>query len=276
MSLRACPDISTLNPTNLSPDDLCNFSNMVSAGVRGDPSPQRFLYKRVGNNNLPFPEYCKGFLYYWTHTDLPAVFGGIRFRIVPSGELPLFSTGNDLCLPNGIPWSVPLGKVVGRNGKMLQLLSKDGLVDQSLINSEYIRAFLKLRLKTDSILLQSFEDSFPISLPQDSTRLYLLSKGHPPKMAILFFKAMPEIQNLVKRGQLVTAHVRFEVARPKGNSIRLRLRILRVFVRGVPLDGEFSPVECRSMTGLPAFRFWLPSTYDPPQSFDGEHIINDG
>ncbi|PBK60661.1 hypothetical protein ARMSODRAFT_965962 [Armillaria solidipes] len=273
---RACPDISTLKATNLSRDDFCNFSNMVSVGAPEDPSPQRFMYSRVATHYIPFPKSCKGFLYYWTHTDLPTVLGSIRFRILPDRELPLFSGGKDLCLPNDIPWSVPLGKVVGRNGKMLQLLLKDGLVDQSLINSEYIRAFLKLRLKTDSILLQSLEESFPLSLPQDSVQLHLLSKGHPPQKAFLAFKPMPEIQDLVKRGQKVNAHVRLEVAQPKGNSLRVRLRILRVFVQGVPVDGEFAPVECRSMTGIPAFRSWLPSTYEPPQNFGGKQIINDG
>ncbi|KAK0215056.1 hypothetical protein IW262DRAFT_1465848 [Armillaria fumosa] len=272
MSLRPCPDISTLNATNLSRDDFCDFSNMVSVGAVGDPSPQRFMYQRVGNHYLSFPKSCKGFLYYWTHTDLPAVFGGIRFRLLRDKESPLFSTGKDLCLPNGIPWSVPLGQVVGRNGKMLQLLLKDGLVDQSLINSEYIQAFLKLRLKTGSVLLQSFEESFALSLPQDSVLVHLLSKGCPPQKVFLAFKPMPEIQNLVERGQRVNAHVRLEVAQPKSNTLRVRLRILRVFVQGVPLDGEFSPVECRSITGLPAFLSWLPSTYEPPQGFYGEKV----
>lgn len=199
---RACPDISTLNATNLTRDDFCNFSNMISVTAPENLSSRwRIRYSRVANQNIPFPESCKGFLYYWTHTDLPAVLGGIRFRIIPDSKAPLFSAGKDLCLPNGIPWSIPLYKLVGWNGKMLQLLLKDGLVDQSLINSEYIRAFLKLRLKTDSIALQSLEESFPLSLPQDSVRLHLLSKGHPPQMVFLAFKPMPEIQNLVERGQ---------------------------------------------------------------------------
>ncbi|KAK0442385.1 hypothetical protein EV421DRAFT_1808786 [Armillaria borealis] len=274
---RACPDISTLNARKLSRDDFCDFSNMVSVSAPEEPSsPQRFVYSRVANQNIPFPNSCKGFLYYWTHTDLPAVLGGIRFRIIPDRESPLFSAGKDLCLPNGIPWSVPLYKVVGWNGRMLQLLSKDGLVDQSLINSEYIRSFLKLRLKTDSTLLQSFEEPFPLSLPQDSVQLHLLSKGHLSQKARLSFKPMPEIQNFIKCRQQINAHVHLEVAQPKGNSLRVRLRILRVFVQGVPVDGEFSPVECRSMTGLPAFRSWLPSTYEPPQNFGGKQIINDG
>lgn len=199
---RACPDISTLNATNLTRDDFCNFSSMISVTAPENLSSRwRIRYSRVANQNIPFPESCKGFLYYWTHTDLPAVLGGIRFRIIPDSKTPLFSAGKDLCLPNGIPWSIPLYKLVGWNGKMLQLLLKDGLVDQSLINSEYIRAFLKLRLKTDSIALQSLEESFPLSLPQDSVRLHLLSKGHPPQMVFLAFKSMPEIQNFVERGQ---------------------------------------------------------------------------
>ncbi|KAK0478680.1 hypothetical protein EDD18DRAFT_1208410 [Armillaria luteobubalina] len=247
-SLRPCPDISTLNAVNLSRDDFCDFSNMVTVGAVGDPSPQRFTYQRVGNHYIPFPRSCKGFLYYWTHTDLPAIFG-------------------DLCMPNGIPWSVPLGQAVGRNGKMLQLLLKDGLVDQS---------FVKLRLKTGSVLLQSFEEPFVLSLPQDSVRVHLLSKGRPPEKVFLAFKPMPEIQNLVEGGQKVHAHARLEVSQPKSNSLRVRLRILRVFVQGVPLDSEFSPVECRSMTGLSAFLSWLPSTYELPQSFYGEKCNNDG
>ncbi|KAK0501816.1 hypothetical protein EDD18DRAFT_1144484 [Armillaria luteobubalina] len=275
-SLRPCPDISTLNAVNLSRDDFCDFSNMVTVGAVGDPSPQRFTYQRVGNHYIPFPRSCKGFLYYWTHTDLPAIFGGIRFRLLPGGESSLFSTGKDLCMPNGIPWSVPLGQAVGRNGKMLQLLLKDGLVDQCLINSEYIQAFVKLRLKTGSVLLQSFEEPFVLSLPQDSVRVHLLSKGRPPEKVFLAFKPMPEIQNLVEGGQKVHAHARLEVSQPKSNSLRVRLRILRVFVQGVPLDSEFSPVECRSMTGLSAFLSWLPSTYELPQSFYGEKCNNDG
>ncbi|KAK0489427.1 hypothetical protein IW261DRAFT_1557914 [Armillaria novae-zelandiae] len=270
MSLRPCPDISTLNATQLSPDDFCNFSNMISVGAAGDPSPQRFMYQRVGNNYLPFPKSCKGSLYYWTHTDLPAVFGGIRFRLLPNRESTLFSEGKDLCMPNGIPWLVPLGHIVGRTGKMLQLLLKDGLVNQSLINSEYIQAFPKLRLKTGSVLLQSFEEPFPLSLPQDSVRVHLLPKGHTPQKVFLLFKPTPDIQNLVEHGQKVNAHVRLEIARPKSNSLRARLRILRVFVQGIPLDGECSPIECKYISGLPAFLSWLPSTYDPPQSFHRE------
>ncbi|KAG7443988.1 uncharacterized protein BT62DRAFT_307322 [Guyanagaster necrorhizus] len=257
---RGCPDISTLNPTHLSRNDLCNFSGMVAVSLPEEGVyTQRFKYSRVGKVNIPFPMSCRGFLYYWTHPDLPAGSGGIRFRITPEGEPSLFSLGKDLCLPNGSPWSIPLHKLVEGNGELLRLLLKDKLVDRNLIGSEYIRALLKLRLKKDSVLLQSLEESFPLCLPQGSVRLHLLSEHHQAEKVLFSFKPMPEFRRLVEPGQQVYAHVRLEVTRRNTptNRLRVRFRILRVFEQGILLDGEFPPIECRSVVNVSAFKFWL-------------------
>ncbi|KAK0466707.1 uncharacterized protein EV420DRAFT_1758649 [Desarmillaria tabescens] len=264
---RTCPDISTLNAANLSRNDLCDFSNMISVSTPEElSSPRQLRYLRVGATNLPFPKSCKGFLYYWTHPDLPVALGSIRFRIIPEGDPSLFSAGKDLLLPNGMPWSIPLHQLVVWKGNMLRLLLKDKLVDQSLISSEYIRVFVELRLKKDSTLLRSPEESFPISLPQDSLHLHLLSEDHQAQKVAFFFKPMVEFQELVKPGQQVYAHARLEVIRPKGNRLALGLRISNVLLRGVQVDREFPLIECKAVKGRSALQSWFPNIYEIPEN----------
>ncbi|KAI0265327.1 hypothetical protein BC834DRAFT_181364 [Gloeopeniophorella convolvens] len=131
--------ISTLDPDRLQPSDFVNFSTHSMVGVWTTPpglyeAPRvRLRYaQRASNVRIPFPPGTHGFLYYARDPGL-AEGGQIRFRIVATPE-GAFEEGQDLSLPNGMPWHVtpgilPRAPTVG----LVRLLLRDELVTREQV-----------------------------------------------------------------------------------------------------------------------------------------------
>ncbi len=99
------PRVQTLNPKNLTEYDFRDISGRETAS----PLIGRFKYLKYG----VYPKQTTGFNYYWTHPDLPATAGQLRFRLTPSRDPSLFKSGSDLLRPNGLPWSVSMARLFG-------------------------------------------------------------------------------------------------------------------------------------------------------------------
>ncbi|PBK60987.1 hypothetical protein ARMSODRAFT_1026066 [Armillaria solidipes] len=212
--LSRLPRIQTLNPEALTQSDFRDLSGKLSDLSLGN----RFQYAQPssstgGRINIAYPNKTAGFYYYWTHPDLPATAGQLRFRITPTNDPSLFESGSDLLKPNGIPWLVSVGKLLNLpNTSYLHKLLKDGLVSKDMISSKYLRTYQKLQLRS-SALLESYYDVFPLSLPHSSVTISMMSSTN--KVArmnvVLGDHSWVEGLQLTEPGKKVYAHVRLHV-----------------------------------------------------------------
>ncbi|RDB21633.1 hypothetical protein Hypma_011286 [Hypsizygus marmoreus] len=135
--------ISTLHRDLIQDSDFLDISHVAASNVcipKDDPySPivfSQIRYFRYFAHDRPFPDNCRGFLYYHRDPHLPAISGTVRFRLTPDARASSFSAGTDLLLPDRPePWSVWLAAIA--NAKtydgFLQLLRKDSVVSPSLL-----------------------------------------------------------------------------------------------------------------------------------------------
>lgn len=120
--------ISTLDLARQSDSDFVDIGSCWNPAIRTqecrpDGRPTRLLYKY----RTSFPSHARGFLYYNSPTHLPPTAGAIRLRLQGTHQ------SQDLLLPNGFPWSIPVWRL--RHYEQLQkLLLKDGLINHSLLN----------------------------------------------------------------------------------------------------------------------------------------------
>ncbi len=164
------PPIKTLNPKALTESDFRDLSNKNSLNSPGRGHYLHY-FRIISKTYIPFPDKTTGFLYYWTHSDLPATAGQIRFRLTSTNDPSLFESGSDLHRPDGTPWAIPLARLVrlhGSDSGYIQMLLNDGLVSKELIRSKYFRLYEKLCLRATSVLIESFDDVFPLSFPRSA------------------------------------------------------------------------------------------------------------
>ncbi|KAL6303320.1 hypothetical protein BKA93DRAFT_750681 [Sparassis latifolia] len=85
----------------------------------------------------PFPNGTLGFLYYYQDPELHPKLGEVRFRLTPSSDQRRFKYGEDLLLPDGLPWRIPLISIAARQSWVMlrNILLRDGLVTESLLES---------------------------------------------------------------------------------------------------------------------------------------------
>ncbi len=57
------------------------------------------------------------------------------------------------------------------------MLLNDGLVSKQLIRSKYFRLYEKLGLRATSLLLESFDDVFPLSFPRSALSISAASSN---------------------------------------------------------------------------------------------------
>ncbi|KAK0443526.1 hypothetical protein EV421DRAFT_1804221 [Armillaria borealis] len=108
--------------------------------------------------------------------------GQLRFRITGTNDLSLFDSGLDLLKDSGMPWAVPLGRLLNLpNNFYLQKLLMDGLV-----GSRYIRAYKKHNL-CRAALLVSYHDVFPVSLPQSYFTINIMPSINDSRVAHIEF-----------------------------------------------------------------------------------------
>ncbi|KAK0215493.1 hypothetical protein IW262DRAFT_1465135 [Armillaria fumosa] len=181
------PQLRTLDPRTLSPQDFRDISNQIVFRFPGAKrSHIHYERKQIDGKSIykPFPDKTKGFLYYWTHPDLPPTSGQIRFRITKTQNPQDFDGGRDFCLPSGIPWHSTLAYLAGNKNyaDVCDILVRDGLVSRDVI--EQLRPFAKsMRLMPrQATVLTSPGEIFPIYLPLHNIAVYLASPGESKQL----------------------------------------------------------------------------------------------
>ncbi|RDB21670.1 hypothetical protein Hypma_011279 [Hypsizygus marmoreus] len=135
--------ISTLHRDLIQDSDFLDISHCAHSNIcipKDAPSSpivfSQIRYFRYFAHDRPFPDNCRGFLYYHRDPHLPAISGTVRFRLTPDARASSFSAGTDLLLPDRPePWSLWLAAIA--NAKtydgFLQLLRQDAVVSPSLL-----------------------------------------------------------------------------------------------------------------------------------------------
>ncbi|KAK0236745.1 hypothetical protein EDD85DRAFT_952688 [Armillaria nabsnona] len=251
------PPIKTLNPKALAQSDFRDLSNKNSLN---SPGQGHYLhYSRIiPKSYISFPDKTTGFLYYWTHSDLPATAGQIRLRLTSTNDPSLFESGSDLHKPDGTPWAIPLARLLrdGSGSGYIQMLLNDGLVSKELIRSKYFRLYEKLRFRATSVLIESFDDVFPLSFPRSALSISAASSDGAAQVQ-LRLDDQPWVENLklAEPGKRVYAHVRLQIS---DNSRRPGLRVVRVFSpSGAQLDLNLPLIQSATWWGdIRAFLSW--------------------
>ncbi|KAK0218982.1 hypothetical protein IW262DRAFT_1069977 [Armillaria fumosa] len=121
--------VQMLNPKNLTEDDFRDISGRETAS----PLVGRFYHLKEG----VYPKQTTGFYYYWIHPDLAATAGQLRFRLTPSNDPSLFTSGSDLLEPNGLPWTVSVPRLCGlQKFHYANMLLEDGPVTKDLVGED--------------------------------------------------------------------------------------------------------------------------------------------
>ncbi|KAK0478795.1 hypothetical protein IW261DRAFT_1480849 [Armillaria novae-zelandiae] len=250
------PPIQTLNPKALTESDFRDVSGknfLCSAG-------HSFHYSHIkSKTRISFPDKTMGFLHYWTHSDLPATAGQVRFRLTSANDPSLFESGSDLLKPDGTPWAIPLAKLLklrGNGSGFVQTLLNDGLVSKDLIRSKCFHLYEKLRLHDNSLLVESPADVSPVSLPRSTLKIYTVSSNEVARVR-LYFDDQSWVENLklAEPGKRVHAHARLHVS---GNSLPA-LQVVRIFTpSGAQLDSSWPSIRSVACLGRhdKAFQSW--------------------
>ncbi|KAJ7810855.1 hypothetical protein B0H14DRAFT_2861910 [Mycena olivaceomarginata] len=161
--------LSTLKPEYLTTSDYVIISNLPHPSVAFIPRTRSFpirFFKKSGEYQ-PFPPGTRGFLYYHAPKHLPAIAGGLRFRITPRGHPASFPDGHDLH-HEGLPWEISLSTIasaVGRKTVLRQQLLNEGLVTQTDLDK--CRALMPNTKRLDSrITLYRLAQPFPVTFHQ--------------------------------------------------------------------------------------------------------------
>ncbi|SJL08460.1 uncharacterized protein ARMOST_11824 [Armillaria ostoyae] len=255
------PPIQTLNPKALTKSDFRDLSKKNSLSSSG----YYFHYFHIKPRTyVSFPDKTTGFLYYWTHSDLPATAGQVRFRLTSTNDPSLFKSGSDLLKPDGTPWAIPLAKLVrvyGSGSGYVQILLDDGLVSKDLIRSKYFHLYEKLGLRANSLLIESPDDVFPLSFPRSALTIFAASSDGAAQV-LLRLEDQPWVEDpkLAEPGKRVYAHVRLQVS---DNLKWPGLQVMRVFSpNGDQLDLNLPLIKSDKWWGdIRAFLSWcLPTT----------------
>ncbi|KAK0236756.1 hypothetical protein EDD85DRAFT_834821 [Armillaria nabsnona] len=212
---------------------------------------------------MSFPDKTMGFLYYWTHSDLPATAGQIRFRLTSTNDPSLFESGSDLHKPDGTPWAIPLARLLrvhDSGSGYVQTLLNDGLVSKDLIRSKYFYLYEKLRLHANSVLIESFDDVFPLSFPRSTLSISAASSDGAAQVLLrLDDQPWAEDLRLAEPGKRVNAHVRLQIS---GKSKWPGLQVVRIFSpSGAQLDSNLPLIKSVKLEGhTSAFRSWYLQT----------------
>ncbi|KAG7442068.1 uncharacterized protein BT62DRAFT_454678 [Guyanagaster necrorhizus] len=246
-SIQLSRHIQTLNPKALTSLDFRDISGRKTDIAFG---PQlRYFWDNHRKKNLPFPSSTTGFYYYWTHSDLPATAGQVRFCVTPTMDPSLFETGSDLRKPDGMPWCISMSNLLCLRGSVAaQILLNDGLVSQDLISSKYFYMHQKYDLHNSSALLESFYDVFPVSLPRLWLPIHMMSSDGVKCMSFkLGDHSWIESLKLAEPGKQVYAHLRLHL---RDNHKRPDLQVVRIFSpSGAQLDSDFPLITTSKWSG---------------------------
>ncbi|KAG7441321.1 uncharacterized protein BT62DRAFT_937240 [Guyanagaster necrorhizus] len=254
----------TLDPRSLSPRDFRDISNQKVFTFPGIRSYIHYARKKAEGKSvyITFPDNTAGFLYYWTHPDLPPTLGQVRFRVTNTRDPGEFDRGGDFCYPSGAPWYISLPYIAGSDAykSICDILVRDGLVARDTI--EQLRPFSEsLRLMPRQItILTSPHEVFPLCLPQNTLVVYLAAgEGKRVRKISIHPCKNEELSQLVEPGKQVFALVQFEYPRRYvRNNWYPNLRIVRVYGKeGLVTRGTPSLIYTQSMYPRADFMAWF-------------------
>ncbi|KAF8200114.1 hypothetical protein BJ912DRAFT_622367 [Pholiota molesta] len=127
--------LRTLRPERLSVvgQEVVDLSGKLSPVVPFI-NGRKLKYMYETTPRLSFPINTRGFFYYYTPTDGPELYAGVRFRICDSPEA--FEHGRDLLDPRGDVWGPKILELIKNREKegFLALLRAENLIDEALIH----------------------------------------------------------------------------------------------------------------------------------------------
>ncbi|KAK0478828.1 hypothetical protein IW261DRAFT_1608293 [Armillaria novae-zelandiae] len=185
------------------------------------------------------------FVYYWTHSDLPATAGQVRFRLTSANDPFLFESGSDLRKPDGTPWAILLARLLRAHGRsansFVQTLLDDGLASKDFINSNYFPLYEKLRLHAKSLLIETPDDMYPVSFPRSTLNISaILSDGAAQVRLVLDDQPWVEDLKLAEPEKRVNDHARLQLS----DNSTPRLQVVRIFApSGAQLDSSLPSIQ---------------------------------
>ncbi|KAF7329494.1 hypothetical protein MKEN_00211800 [Mycena kentingensis (nom. inval.)] len=215
--------VVTLDPKKLRPNDYLDISSSLEIFLR------TITYlPHAGHSFTPFPPNTRGFFYFQRPADaLPdALAGGVRFRRVPRPNAS-FASGNDLLLPDGSLWEVPLTKVVTRSPAWTQLLLDDGLIAPALVEVAHKLAQGLSRVNFPRTYLHAFGQPFegPFG-PDQNLTIVRAGEARTLRMRSPFMQKRDGVHFCPYRGR---ALMRFELSDdPKYSERPNRRAVLRI------------------------------------------------
>lgn len=126
----------------------------------------------------PFPSNTRGYLYYYSSPQLPPTAAEVRFRLADRTDLPAASTEwEDLLLPTGLPWSIPLWKIAfsKQYSFLRRLLRREELVADDLMKQcelEYA-SLRKVRRTQPDRILHSFGQVMALRLDANYANIWV-------------------------------------------------------------------------------------------------------
>ncbi|KDQ57788.1 hypothetical protein JAAARDRAFT_275537 [Jaapia argillacea MUCL 33604] len=140
-TLKLSNDLNTLLPEKLSRSDFLDLSScMEIVFLRSGKPTCTLYYNPLGRTGQPtqFPRHTRGFLYLAREPGIPTPESTIRFRVTNVSHPLTFFTGQDLLLPTGTPWEVPVSAVLASRQYryFANILARDGIVSISSLNPQ--------------------------------------------------------------------------------------------------------------------------------------------
>ncbi|PBK68589.1 hypothetical protein ARMSODRAFT_958249 [Armillaria solidipes] len=257
--------LTTFDPRSLSPH---NFRDISHQKVFVFPGAKRsyihYERRRIEGKSFytSFPDKTKGFLYYWTHPDLPPTSGQIRFRITRSKNPQGFDRGRDFCLPSGIPWHMTLAYLAGKKtyAGVCDILVRDRLVTRDAIEQLRPCSESVCLMPRQATVITSPDEIFPICLPQLNPVVYLAVAGESKQVRKIRIELRKneEIYNFIEPGKQVFALVQFVYPKKyERNDWVPHLRIAHVYATDGPVTtGVPSSIKPRAMYPRRDFIAW--------------------
>lgn len=134
--------VSTLDPTRLTPHNFLILSDKAAVqtqAYRRSVADRHRIYLPASARmpNKRFPMHTHGYLYYHLAPNAPALSGQVRFRITPTNDPVLFSSGEDLLGTDHLPWRLPLISLATRKNYagLFRRLRDDGLLSEHVVRA---------------------------------------------------------------------------------------------------------------------------------------------
>ncbi|KZT24654.1 hypothetical protein NEOLEDRAFT_1066643 [Neolentinus lepideus HHB14362 ss-1] len=194
---KPAPIISTLIPECLSPSDFIPLDGRTAVFLRASTlrsptiskkDPTSLSYTNSSRRRVPFPAGTKGFLYWHYTPGNPALTGHIRFRITGSPNPAQFAQGEDLRLPDGHLWHIPLLRIASTQYKSLQtLLLADNIVTEYMLReAENIHDTSGSRPTTKSPVIWRFNQTFPTLIETRVLSVWVLGYSQCLRFKLLY------------------------------------------------------------------------------------------